>query len=375
MATAYTPGLRVSPFTTIRKTRRLPLKGTVLVREGEHVEPDTVVARTELPGVMQTVKVAAQMGVEPGDVEKLLKVKVGDRVEKDQILAESRSLFGLIRTTCKSPMAGTVEHFSPISGSIGIRAAPIPIEVVAYIRGRVVSVIPEEGVEVEAQGAFVQGIFGVGGERRGTVRVLADSPEEPLEAAAITDECRNCVIVGGSLVTGGALRKAAEVGASAVVAGGIIDKDLVDFLGYDIGVAITGHEDIPITVIVTEGFGRIPMARRTFRLLKHLEGHSASVNGATQIRAGVIRPEVIVPLEEPIGGGDSEGVSDKQELEIGATVRIIRQPYFGELATVTELPPEPTLIPSGATVRVLKARLSSGEEVVIPRANVEILSG
>ncbi|MGC8832980.1 MAG: hypothetical protein ACP5R4_02915, partial [Armatimonadota bacterium] len=102
MATAYTPGLRVSPFTTIRKTRRLPLKGTVLVREGEHVEPDTVVARTELPGVMQTVKVAAQMGVEPGDVEKLLKVKVGDRVEKDQILAESRSFFGLIRTTCKS---------------------------------------------------------------------------------------------------------------------------------------------------------------------------------------------------------------------------------------------------------------------------------
>ncbi|MGC8835245.1 MAG: hypothetical protein ACP5R4_14455, partial [Armatimonadota bacterium] len=203
----------------------------------------------------------------------------------------------------------------------------------------------------------------------------AGSPEETLEATAITDECRNCVIVGGSLVTGGALRKAAEVGASAVVAGGIIDKDLVDFLGYDIGVAITGHEDIPITVIVTEGFGRIPMARRTFRLLKLLEGRAASVNGATQIRAGVIRPEVIVPLEEPIGEFDAEGASDRQELEIGATVRIIRQPYFGELATVTELPPEPTLIPSGATVRVLKARLSSGEEVVIPRANVEILSG
>lgn len=373
MATAYTPGLRVSPFTTIRKTRRLPLKGEVLVSKGDSVQPETIVARTELPGVMQTVKVAAHLGVEPNEVERYLTVKIGDRVEKDQVIAESRALFGLLRTLVKSPVAGTVEHFSSVSGSLGVRAAPIPIEVEAYIQGTVSEVLPEEGVEVETRGAFIQGIFGVGGERRGVVRVVASSPDDPLDASAIGEGHKGCVVVGGSLITASALQRAASVGASAVVAGGIVDRDLIDFLGYDIGVAITGHEDIPLTIIVTEGFGRIPMARRTFDLLRLLEGRTASVNGATQIRAGVIRPEIIVPLESPVS---DVGYTDfpEQDLHVGATVRLIRQPHFGEIATVTDLPPEPVLIPSGSTVRVLKARLSTGEEVIVPRANVEILS-
>jgi len=373
MATAYTPGLRISPFTTIRKTRRLPLKGQVLVSKGDRVQPETVVARTELPGVMQTVKVAAHLGVEPNEVERFLKVSIGDRVEKDQVLAESRSLFGLMRTTVKSPVAGTVEHFSPVSGSLGIRAAPIPIEVEAYVQGIIAEVLPEEGVEVETQGAFIQGIFGVGGERRGVVRVVAASPEHPLDSTAVSEKHQGCVIVGGSLITADALKRAVSVGASAVVAGGIVDRDLIDFLGYDIGVAITGHEDIPITIIVTEGFGRIPMARRTFDLLRSLEGRTASVNGATQIRAGVIRPEIIVPLDSAVSDAGYSGFQE-QDLHIGATVRLIRQPHFGEIATVTDLPPEPVLIPSGSTVRVLKAKLSTGEEVTVPRANVEILS-
>ena len=39
----------------------------------------------------------------------------------------------------------------------------------------------------------------------------------------------------------------------------------------------------------------------------------------------------------------------------------------------TELPAEPQEVPSRAQVRVLRAKLVSGEEVVVPRANVELL--
>ena len=53
-----------------------------------------------------------------------------------------------------------------------------------------------------------------------------------------------------------------------------------------------------ITVIVTEGFGDIAMAERTFDMLKDHAGDDASVNGATQIRAGVMRPEIIIPLAQ-----------------------------------------------------------------------------
>ena len=59
--------------------------------------------------------------------------------------------------------------------------------------------------------------------------------------------------------------------------------------------AITGQEEKGITLVVTEGFGDLAMAERTFELLRGCAGMRASVNGATQIRAGVLRPEIIIP--------------------------------------------------------------------------------
>ena len=45
------------------------------------------------------------------------------------------------------------------------------------------------------------------------------------------------------------------------------------------------------------------------------------------------------------------------------------------LATVAALPAELQEIPTGAHVRVLEAQLNTGERVVVPRANVEIIQG
>lgn len=373
MGTAYTPGLTVSPGTTIRKTRRLPLKGRVTVELGQRVTAGTVVARTEIPGVMQTIKVAEMLGLDPGEAVAALKVGKGDSLEPGQVIAESRSFFGLFKSEVKSPFAGTVELISNTTGHVGVRMPSTPVEVTAYIDGTVAEIIPEEGVVVEAYGALVQGIFGVGGERSGTLVVPAQSPEAQLTEELVCDEHAGTVLVGGAGITLGALKKAAAVGAAGIVVGAIADTDLIDYLGHDIGVAITGQEDIPTTVILTEGFGTIRMAQRTFDLLKSLEGRQVSINGATQIRAGVIRPEVIAPLEArpEAAGPPSKG----QVLEIGSSIRIIREPYFGALGTVTKLPPEPVEIESGATVRVLEAQLADGSSVRVPRANVEIIEG
>jgi len=370
MGTAYTPGLKVTPRATIRKTRRLPLKGEVLVKAGDQVEPGLVVARTELPGIMQTVRVAEILGVEPSDIERYLKVAVGDRVERGTLLAETTSFFGLLKTECKSPIEGTVELLSPVSGHVGIRFKPTPVEVKAYIRGKVTEVIPEEGVVVETTGALIQGIFGVGGERLGELKVIANSPDEPVDEDRITGDLAGKVVVAGSNITGDALRKAASLGVAAVVVGGIIDIDLIGYLGHDIGVAITGQESIPTTVILTEGFGVIRMAHRTFELLKSLEGQCASVNGATQIRAGVIRPEIIVPMAVAV---EAVAGYDEQSLDVDAKIRVIREPYFGLLGKVVALPPQPVLIESGSKVRILEAELEDGRRVSVPRANVEII--
>ena len=177
-----------------------------------------------------------------------------------------------------------------------------------------------------------------------------------------------------------AIEKAREIGASAVISGGIDDQDLRDFLGYDLGVAITGSEKVGLSLIITEGFGDIAMAERTYELLRSHEGDFAAVNGSTQIRAGVMRPEILIPLEGAKVGssGIEDGETELREtgiLDVGRSVRIIRDPYFGIIGEVASLPSEPYQLDSGSQARILEVKLASGESVIIPRANIELIEG
>jgi len=57
----------------------------------------------------------------------------------------------------------------------------------------------------------------------------------------------------------------------------------------------------------------------------------------------------------------------------GTPIRIIREPYFGKLAEVVDLPPELQVIETEAKVRILRAKITDGTIVTVPRANVEII--
>jgi len=157
------------------------------------------------------------------------------------------------------------------------------------------------------------------------------------------------------------------------VVGGFDDYDLRQLLGYDLGVAITGSEELGITLIVTEGFGSIPMAARTFDLLRSCEGRRVSVSGATQIRAGVQRPEIVAPLLEASTDRDVKEDSTEGGLKAGDMVRVIRQPYFGKIGRVTALPPELMPLETEAKVRVLEVDFGNGSQTLLPRANVEMI--
>jgi hypothetical protein len=230
--------------------------------------------------------------------------------------------------------------------------------------------MPKEGAVIETQAAFIQGIFGIGGEVHGEIHIVTPQNNQVLEADMITDEHKGKVLVGGCLVTLDALKKAAQMGVSAIVSGGIRHEDLTTFTGEEIGVAITGQEEVGITIIITEGFGMMNMSLRTFELLKEFEGYSASVNGATQIRAGVLRPEIIIPHEMK---DEEESEALSQGMVPGTPIRIIRQPYFGAIGKVHSLPVELQMLESESMVRVVNIELDEGKVVTVPRANVEII--
>ena len=235
-------------------------------------------------------------------------------------------------------------------------------------------VLPNEGVIIENQVTLIQGIFGVGGETSGPIFMACKAHDEELKASAITSEMAGAVVVGGARVTAAAIKKAREIGAAAVVSGGIDDSDLKEILGYDLGVAITGTEKLGLTVIVTEGFGEIGMARRTFELLSTRQGRQASVNGATQIRAGVMRPEILIPVDsDGAGASEEQNQAESGVLALGTPIRVIRDPYFGLIGTVAALPEAPEVLGSGSKSRVLEVALDNGNTVTVPRANVELI--
>lgn len=370
MAHAYTPGLKVTARSVVKKERRLPLKGEVIVKKGDTVSANTIVATTSLPGAVEPLNLAGKLGIPPSDIRDYLMKKEGDSVEEGEIIAQTKGFFGLFKTEVKSPIKGTLETVSDITGQLILRAPPKKVEIDAYIDGVITEIIENEGVVVETVATFVQGIFGIGGEAKGVIKKLVNSPDDVISSNMITEEHKGKILIGGSFVDSKTLKKAADYGVKGIVVGGIDDEDLRNFLGYDIGVAITGSENIGITLVVTEGFGKMKMAEKTFRLLCDQDGKKASINGATQIRAGVLRPEIVVPLP-----GEKPETIKKESvgLVVGSPVRIIREPNFGAIGKVIELPPELRKIETEAKVRILSVELEDGKKITLPRANVEMI--
>ncbi len=367
---AYTPGLTVSESVTLRKTRRLPLPGQIHVAPGQPVAATDVVASTQLPGNVSTVNVAHELNVNPEEVPRLVLKAEDEKVQSGEIIAEYRALWGIFHSVARSPVAGTVESISDMTGQVLIRGEPLPVEVTAYVDGMVVEVVGDEGVIVECHGAMVQGIIGIGAEAHGKLALLVDSPDQVLEAEHISEQHAGQIIVGGAAVTYTALEQAREIGVAGIVVGAIYGDDLDQFLGEPLGVAITGQEDAGITLVITEGFGQIPMAERSFQLLRNHTGEAASINGTTQIRAGVMRPEVIIPHPSR---EVQPAPSQSWHLTTGSRVRLIRDPYFGLLGKIVELPEELQTIETEARVRVARVELEDGRQATVPRANIELI--
>ena len=374
MGHAYTPGLRVTERTIIRKKRILPIPGDVVVKKGDKVSASTIVARTELPGKVNTINVVNLLGITPEELPHYMLKKEGEAIELNEIIAENKPWIKWFKSTVKSPVKGKIEGISTITGQVLLREPPQPLELNAYIDGEVVEVIEKQGAVVETLASYIQGIFGVGGETHGVLAMAVKSPDEVLTIDKILPEYKDKIIIGGSQISGDTLQKAVQTGVKGIVIGAFHDKDLKQLLGYDLGVAITGTEKIGLTLVITEGFGTITMANKTFDLLASKVGKKAAISGATQIRAGVIRPEIIIsdPSLTPMDIGAQEGW-ERGAMKEGDSIRIIRDPFFGRIGRVKALPNELRNIETESPTRVLEAEFSDGSTAVIPRANVELI--
>src|SRR5512135_609378 len=83
----YPPETRAMPLTLIRRERVLPVPGKVLVRAGEDVQPTQVVAQAEISGEVCIVNVARLLRMPASRAARFIKVKEGDDVTTNTVIA------------------------------------------------------------------------------------------------------------------------------------------------------------------------------------------------------------------------------------------------------------------------------------------------
>ena len=111
----------------LRKVRRLSVPGEVLVREGQEVGADTVIAKTDLvPGGPRVVDITAELGIRltPDEIDKVLVKKVGDKVRAREVLGTYQRNFWSAVKDIYSPCDGTIEFISKTQRRISVREDP-----------------------------------------------------------------------------------------------------------------------------------------------------------------------------------------------------------------------------------------------------------
>ena len=195
MSKSYTPGLKILENTKVEKERVLPLKGELHVNVNDNVKSNTIVASTKIPGNVHMVNVANKLNIEAKQILECMLLKENDKIKKDQILARSKGIFGLFKSEIKSPIDGEIINISNVTGQVVISEKPLSINLDAYIPGIVENIYENEGVQVKSEGAYIQGIIGIGGEKKGILKVLANSASDIVDISQITSDLKDNIIV------------------------------------------------------------------------------------------------------------------------------------------------------------------------------------
>ncbi len=229
------------------------------------------------------VEIAKPLRVKPSHIKGFLNVKEGDFVYGGQVLASSPNKDIFIKT----PTTGTVKEINTEEGYVIVHYDLEPNKLYAFTGGEVIDVKKNLKAKIKTKGTKIRGIIGFGDENYGQV-ITVDNVED------IEERYKNKVLLSFEPINYSFLKRAEQVGVSGIIAPSINNKDWVDYYGKEIGVALTGEEEIDFTIILTEGFGNMKMNDEYIDYLKEIDGKYVSLSGRTQIRAGVKRPMIVV---------------------------------------------------------------------------------
>ena len=152
-----TDTVQITLDTVIHRKKIMPTPGKVLVRKGEKVKPDDVIAETRLNSKYFELNVARGLGVPIEDVLQFINFPEGKLFRKGNILAGPR---GITRRAVRAPTDGTLVKVH--KGMAILKDTGQPYYLKSGLSGIVTDLIPHRGVVIESRGAVIQGVWGNG---------------------------------------------------------------------------------------------------------------------------------------------------------------------------------------------------------------------
>ena len=347
------PVVHILPLTTLRRERLLPVPGRVTARMDQKVSPLDVVAEAHFGQEHLLIDVAHTLGIQPEAAQRLIQLKPGEMVSKGETLAQRKGLFPQI---VRAPCNGLVILVG--SGRILMEAGEGLFELRAGIPGKVTRLIPEHGVEITFSGALVQGVWGNGQLGLGLMMPVVNAPEELLSLNQIDVSLRGSILLAGHCNDPATLQAAGGLPVRGMILGSLA-PDLVPQAAQ-----------MSYPIIVLDGFGLKPMDGAAYKLLTTNAKREVTLNAEPFDRQSGVRPEILIPLpvtQEPPLPHEMETFTPDQP------VRLTRAPHAGAVGILAVLMPGMTAMPNGLRVAAAEVKLDSGETIVVPLANLEVL--
>ncbi len=229
----------------------------------------TIVLRESLDRArdVRRVNAAEQLQLHPEELPPCLVCREGQDVEKGQVLARRGHIAMLAAPRSVSPVRGRVRSIDADTGIITIEPIMEALQVRAWLPGRVATV-SDRGCTISLRATVLPGIWGSGEKvcARLSIDTASEGDAAAFERASRTD-----------------LEWAAANGVAGIIAGSVRLADL--------------REVAPkYAIVITEGFGTEPMHPGLWAQLRPHSGQPVALDPTTRLRAGVVRPRIILPL-------------------------------------------------------------------------------
>jgi hypothetical protein len=214
----------------------------------------------------------------------------------------------------------------------------------AGLPGKVAKILPGRAALLQTEAVIIRGVFGIGDDTEGEVRV-ASQFYEPIVASSLSASGEGAILIGGFLPSLEVIKKAEAVGVRGIVCGGANRLDLL-------------RPSLPI--LLTEGFGPVPMSPTVFSFLSAVAGRHVFLS-PEELELLVARYVDHHDDWQELFLSEAAGVEPWVEVKVGDAVQVFSFGQFGQLGKVTAI--------KGDEVEV---EVASGK-IYVPGRNVGII--